>query len=155
MAHWDRLLQDRLHFVLMVRHPADIIASSAETPMAKVISTSLEGRCAHVHQYLRAGLDYVHSHPERSTMVRYEALVSHPEQTLATLMAALDEVPEPTMLESLGGNHGPGIEDPKARTRPSITDASVERWKQAFEPAEIATIRDRLGDLLEQLGYTL
>lgn len=106
---WDRLLDGTLHFVMVLRHPLDIVASIAETPMPLVIPTTLEGCAQHVASYVKAGLDYCDAHPDRSTVVRYEALVTEPQRTMTELLDRLGEQFELGMLlEPSASRHGRG-----------------------------------------------
>lgn len=155
IAHWDRLLGGKLNFVLVVRHPADIIASMEEIKMNRVIPTTLEGRADHVVQYIQSGLDYLSSHPERSALVRYEDLVRDPRGTLVNLLTAVDEEFEEDMLTSLGGDHGEGLEDPKARGRASVSSENVERFTRAFDIEQIAILRRHIGGIMDRLDYKL
>jgi Sulfotransferase family len=154
IAEWDRLLHGRLHFVLVIRHPYDVIASMMETPMPLVISQTLEGRANHVSSYMSSGLDYRERHPERSTILRYEDLVMTPEQTMTDLLDRLGEKFEAALLNELQArHHGTGLEDPKALRWSGISQASIGRWQRDIPTRQIELLRHHFGFLLPRLGY--
>ena len=115
VAHWDRLLDGKMMFVLVVRHPLDVIASMQEIKMDKVISRDIKGRAEHVAEYISTGLAFADRHPDRSVLLRYEDLVESPVQELRQLMDKLGEVYDDSMIADLGSDmHGNGLEDPSA-----------------------------------------
>jgi hypothetical protein len=154
--HWDRLLVHNLDFILVVRHPLDIIASMEETPMKQIIPKDLKGRAAHILSHINYGLEYCEAYPLRASILRYEELVQHPQYTLEGLLARIGEEFNPAMLADLGGDcHGRGIEDPKARARSQISAEGVRRWARDFTPVQVVRLHSELGGLMERLGYDL
>ena len=108
IRHWDRLLRQELNFILVIRHPFDIVASMEETKMKLTLPAVLEERAAHVRNYIEFGLEYCEANPARSSIVRYEALVESPIRTLEELLAQIGEEYDPAMLANLGSDrHGP------------------------------------------------
>src|SRR5205814_9000660 len=67
--HWHRLLAQNFDFVLVLRHPFDIIASMDEMNMDLIIPTSLVARAEHVRNYIEPGIQYCEAHPSRSSIV--------------------------------------------------------------------------------------
>jgi hypothetical protein len=154
--HWHRLLGENLDFILVVRHPFDIVASMIEIRMDRVIPTLVEQQAEHVRTYVEAGLEYCEKHPARSSIVRYEALVSDPRSTLEELLARIGETFDPAMLVSLGASrHGHGLEDPKSRDRCQISGENVRRWVKEFSVDQVERLHWQLGALMARLGYDL
>jgi hypothetical protein len=156
IRHWHRLLAQNFDFILVVRHPFDIIASMEETKMKLTIPTILEERAAHVRTYIESGLEYCEAHPSRSSIVRYEALVSNPRGALEEMLVHIDEAFDPAMLTDLGAERqGHGLEDPKSRGRGQISGENVRRWARDFTPDQIQRLHLKLAALMERLGYDL
>ena len=136
--HWDRLLAQDFDFILVVRHPFDIVASMDEIQMNRAIPTILEERAAHVRTYIEAGLEYCEAYPSRASIVRYEALVSNPRGAVEEMLAHIGEEFDPAMLTDLGAERqGYGLEDPKSRGRGQISAESVRRWTRDFTPDQV------------------
>lgn len=74
--------------------------------------------------------------PERTTELRYEALVADPDGEAARLAAALDTEPAP-LREAFAAVHG----------------RSVGRWRRELTPEQLADVEAEAGDLLASLGY--
>jgi Sulfotransferase family len=156
VSHWDRLLNGRMAFILVVRHPLDVAASMAETPMSKVIPTDIVGRAAHVRDYMTAGLAFADEHPERSILVRYEHLVSEPKDTLIQLMSFLSEQYDEAMIHNLhAGYHGEGLEDPKARHHANISRENVGRWQRDLSNDQARLAKPILAAICQRLGYQI
>ena len=154
--HWDRLLQGEMMFVLVVRHPFDIVASMQEAKMDKVIAPYAQGRAQHVANYITSGLAFVGQHPDRSVMLRYEELVAQPQKQLHLLMERLGECYDDRMLIGLGSkNHGKGLEDPKARLHSDISTVTVGRWRKDICGNELKIMRPILAPIAAELGYDL
>lgn len=155
-GHWDRLLEGRLAFVLVVRHPLDIIASMEEIGMDKVIPRDAAGRAAHVRDYIAMGLSFVDAHPQRSIVIRYEQLVADPRAELIRLMTFLGEDYDETMLEALPSvQRGEGLEDPKADSHRGISGDSVGRWKRELSSRDLEVARPVVEPIASRLGYDL
>jgi hypothetical protein len=154
--HWDRLLAGKMMFVLVVRHPLDVIASMHEIKMDKTISRETQGRAEHVLAYAACGLAFCTRHPDRSIVVRYEDLVAQPAEELKRLMSELGERYDASMIANLAsGLHGQGVEDPKAAGRGEISAANVGRWRRDLSDEDLRTARPILAPLASQLGYAL
>jgi hypothetical protein len=154
IRHWDRLLGGELHFLMVLRHPLDIIASMAETPMPLVIPATPEGRARHVADYVAAGLGYCEAHRDRSSVVRYESLVTDPERALRDLLDRIGERFEPAMLAEPGAaRHGAGLEDPKVKVRNRVSADSIGRWRRDLSPEHQQLLQRELAGLLRRLEY--
>lgn len=74
--------------------------------------------------------------PERTTVLRYEALVADPDGEAARLAAALDTAPGP-LREAFAAAHG----------------RSVGRWRRELTREQLADVEAEAGELLASLGY--
>jgi protein-tyrosine sulfotransferase len=156
IRHWDRLLGRDFDFILVVRHPFDIIASIDEIKMNRSIPTNFEDRVEHVRTYIESGLNYCAENPLRSSIVRYERLVSDPRATLKEMLARIGEEFDAAMLANPGTDrHGRGLEDPKAPGRHQISQENVRRWARDFTPDQVERLHTELGALMGRLGYNL
>jgi hypothetical protein len=156
VTHWDRLLQGRMVFILVVRHPFDVICSMHEARMDKVIATDIQGRAAHVARYLDSGLQFASQHPERSIVLRYEDLIRAPAEQLRRLLRQLGEHYDDAMLTNLGSDfHGIGLQDPKARHRNTVSNEGLDRWHRDLSLPDAAKARPILAALSAKLGYSL
>jgi Sulfotransferase family len=154
--HWERLLDGRMVFVLVVRHPLDVIASMAEIAMNKVIPVDVVGRACHVRDYVNAGLDFVERHQERSLIVHYERLVTEPQTTLNEVMRLAGEEYDEAMISGvLSDHHGQGLEDPKARRHARISMDNVGRWRKDLALDDVRLATPIIVDLCNRLGYEL
>jgi hypothetical protein len=156
VGHWDRLLGGRMAFVLVVRHPLDIMASMAEIGMNKVIPVDAAGRAAHVRDYIDAGLAFIDRHPERGIILRYEHLVADPQRALNELMPFLSESYDEAMIANLNiGSHGEGLEDPKIRSHPGVSSQNVGRWRRDLTQHEVSVAAPLLARICERLTYEI
>jgi hypothetical protein len=155
-VHWHRLLGGKMFFLLLVRHPLDILASMEEAGMSKVIPAEIVGRAAHVRDYMAAGLDFAARHPGASSIIRYEDLVSDPRTTMTSFLDKIGENFEDSMLTQLGSkDHDHGLGDQKAIGRTTISPASIGRWKTDLTPAHIEKVTPVLAPVAASLGYDL
>lgn len=154
VPHWDRLLKGRLFFIMVIRHPFDIVSSMAETPMPLVIPSATADRARHVAHYITGGMEFAQRHPERSWVIKYEDLVREPARILSELLAKLNEDFHETMLtDSFSQGQGQGLGDPKARKWPGVADTNVERWRRDLSSADCEILCNELGHLTDRLGY--
>lgn len=154
--HWDRLLGGRMLFVLVVRHPLDIIASMAEIAMNKVIPDDVVGRAAHVRDYVAAGLNFVERHQDRSIIIHYERLVGDPRTTLIELMGFTREKYDGAMINGVTlDHHGQGLEDPKARLHTRISVDNIGRWRNDLAPDDVRLAAPIIVGLCKRLGFEL
>jgi len=154
VAHWNRLLSGQMAFVLVVRHPLDVIASMAEIGMNKVIPVDIVGRAFHTRDYIATGLAFAETYPEQSTIVRYERLVEEPRAALSELMCFLGENYDEAMIGNLHkDSHGKGLEDPKALQHAGISSESIGRWRRDLSDAQVRLVKPLLDPIFERLGY--
>jgi protein-tyrosine sulfotransferase len=154
IIHWNRLLGGRMVFVLVVRHPFDVIASMAETRMDNVFLPDIDARAQHVADYLAAGHSFAKEHAEHSMIVRYEDLVKQPRGTLESLMNWIGETYDEKMISSLGSEiHGLGLQDPKSRRRGEISGENIGRWRRDLSPDDIKRARPIVASIAKLIGY--
>ena len=151
--HWHRLLKGRFFFVLVVRHPFDIVASMAEAQMDRVIPKSISGRAHHIRRFIDPGLQYCRQHSVRTHIVRYEDLVVSTEACLRELLSTINAPFHPIMLDALKNKHLKGVEDPKVAATKKVNSASVDRWKGEFTNAEVSQIKEILSPILLEFEY--
>jgi hypothetical protein len=155
VGQWDHLLERRMMFVLVVRHPLDTLASMAEIRMDRALPVDPAGRARHIGSYLRAGLDQIARFPERGVLVRYEALVDNPERALTQMLSRLGETFEPSMLEAVKDQRQDRIEDPKFWRFGAISQANVGRWRRDLPPEVLAETVPILQNVMNELAYEI
>jgi len=154
VKHWDRLLCGNMAFILVIRHPYDIIASIAETPMKKALPIDIAERAHHVLNYINSGLSFANEHQERCILVRYEHLVTKPKEVLNQLMLFLGEEYDDSMICSLlSTNHGEGLEDPKIQKHMNISTENIGRWKIDLTSEEVNVINPILSSIMQYFCY--
>lgn len=151
--HWHRLLSGRLHYVLILRNPFDVLASMKEAGMKLTYGETIAEQARHLRIYLESALDYVESGVAPCTVLCYERLVQDPEAIFGNLMTALGEPFDPISIQRVGdATHGAGLEDPKAlrRNRPHVE--SLGRWRDDLGPDEIRQLRSAISPLFGRLA---
>ena len=152
--HWDRLLDGRMAFVLLVRHPVDVVASMGEAKMDKTVPTTPSGRAEHWVRYTRAGLDFARAHPARSRVIAYEDLASDPEGTTERLCRFLDLPFDQAMIRDYARGGGPGrLEDPKVAYTVGVHADSIGRGRRELDMPTMEEVVRVAGPLMEELGY--
>ncbi|TVQ85317.1 MAG: sulfotransferase [Chromatiaceae bacterium] len=152
MGDWERLLGDRLRFIMMVRNPLDTLASIADAGFPLSIPGGLDERIALYERYTDAGLRFANARPDLSYVVAYEELVQAPEESLRRLMEWLGEVFEPAQLDYHRVAHQTGLEDPKVAATAGIHSASVGRGSSVFAPAEARRIMRRTRSICDAIA---
>ena len=148
-------------YIMLYRHPCDIVASMAERSMVVTQPeiachrpnhpSDLVTYCAFVadqHQKMRA---FQHSRPERSLELRYERLVAAPEDEIRAVCAFLGVSYTPAMLDFQKARHDTGFGDEKIYQTTGIeitkANARMRDQERAIE------VRKYLGTTLRELGY--
>jgi hypothetical protein len=160
----EQLCAGHVHFVCIVRHGADTVASLIE------LSTQNQAYMAELHRYVarHAFPDEAFAHLWRDTttrlvkfskdhpdaiVVRYEDLVAAPEEVIGSVFRSVGEELEPTLIaRALAKKDGLGLGDFKTFRKSTIDSASVGRYKRLSPHT-----RGRLGAILNptllELGY--
>lgn len=159
----ERLLAGHCRFVLLRRHPLDVIVSVRE----------LVDRTGHYMPELRehllrhdspyeafaaawidraAALDaFAARNAAACLALRYEDLVADPAATFGRVAAFLGVAPAAS--DGLAAGSRIGLGDWKVFDRPAIDAASVGRWRQALPRQTAARLIPRLAPWMEALGY--
>lgn len=154
LNEWNQLLNGRMDFLFVVRHPLDALASLKEVRFDKTMPSSFDGKIQECARYLSEGLNFLEKHPKKTTILRYESLVTAPEKTLKEAMKSLNLNYEKTMLsEYWKPERGTGIEDPKVTATTIVHKESLMRWKTDLTIQEISIATKTLQPLLTKLGY--
>jgi hypothetical protein len=152
-------LYDAARTIILVRDPRDVALSQLAFNERRgfegfgMEAGAVDRACA-VAQGLHATLheaDSTVGHPP--ILVRYEDLVATPESALEPVLTLLDVDATPQTIASMVASAG---EDEALRDQHmTATDAlaSVGRWRGALTAAELDEIDERVGDLIDVLGY--
>lgn len=139
-------------FILMVRHPLDVLASIEETPMSRILPNDTTGRAQHIRNYMETGLSFCRKNPTKSIVVRYEDLVLDPLSTLRTLLAFLGEDFSAELLRAFHSSDSQiGLGDPKANSHSRITSESVGRWRRSLSHETLDIAMPLLAPIAENL----
>jgi protein-tyrosine sulfotransferase len=158
----------RTKCILLVRHVMDTIASGLEASpwgfnafgYAPFVHASPENTVMALARYwemqVTLALKWQTANPGTCIRLRYEDLVHHPDTTLSALFDFLSVRCDLTTLGRAFGQFNPasGPGDYKLPFTSRITTASVERGKQVPVALIPPSLRERLTQLLEQLGYS-
>jgi len=91
--------------------------------------------------------------PDQYLELRYEDLVADPVSQLQRICAFLGTGFTPVMLQ----HHETGeklIDKPyHERVYRPVDDASLQSWREVLEPAELALVEKKAGNLLDEFGY--
>ncbi|MEZ5047998.1 MAG: sulfotransferase [Chitinophagaceae bacterium] len=155
IGHWDRLLDGRCLFVMVVRHPYDILCSMQEIGMPKVLPLDVSGRSRHIASYLQSGQAFCEMNPDRSFVLRYEDLLENPDDHLSRLFGFLGESKPPDLMaQAFNGAKPDGLGDPKAGSFGSLDPSRVGRWRAELSASDIALVQEPLNWILHRWGYT-
>ncbi len=92
--------------------------------------------------------------PNRAICMRFEDLVREPRKTMEQLATAMEISFQETLLspERLGNSMNANSSFSR---KPGIDPAAADSWREHLDPTWKQMIEDRLGDIMEQVGYTL
>lgn len=154
LNEWTELLNGKMHFLFVVRHPLDALASLKEAKFDKTMPIPFNGKVDECQRYLESGLAFKNQHPEKTILLRYEDLVCAPETSLKALLGALNLPYEATILnEFWKPARGIGIEDPKVSATKTVHSESLGRWRQDLSTDEIAIATEQLMPFINTFGY--
>ncbi|HLW95802.1 MAG TPA: sulfotransferase [Solirubrobacteraceae bacterium] len=154
--------------IIIVRHVMDTIASGIEASpwgfdaygYAPFVYASPENTVMALARYwemqVSLALAWQESNPNTCFRLRYEDLVRHPETTLTEVFRFVDVAPDMSVLARAFGRFNPasGPGDYKLAFTGEITTASIGRGKQVPVAMVPLPLRERLNELLAQLGYS-
>ena len=141
----DKLYDGKARFVLVLRHPGDVIHSIYKRDWRfNDIADGFESALAHVKACIDGMLEFEAAHPDRCTRLVYCNLCADPEAVLTATLARLGLEFGPGMLDFGDKDHNFGLEDPVVRgTRTislnsggwrSLTTAQQNRIVETFGP---------------------
>lgn len=156
LQQWQTVLKGHFHFVFVVRHPLDSLASLCEVGFEKTVPKEFSGKVEIYRKFIEAGLKFIKENPGQCSLVRYEDLVNNPKETLCSLLGDIDEQFENGMLEDFyKTSRRTGIEDPKIRLTTKVHSESVGRWRADLSKAQVEEAVNRLSSEFNSLGYAI
>ncbi|MXP15375.1 hypothetical protein GRI44_11505 [Altererythrobacter confluentis] len=125
----DRLFGHRPKYLLIYRHPCDIVHSLHQRGWKQNdIADPFEAQLVYVQQSI-ARLNAFHAaHGARAARFDYRELCENPQQTLTAAMAHIGLAFDPAMLDFGSKEHNFGLEDPVVRGKSRI-EASHGAWR--------------------------
>jgi len=154
LNEWTKILNNDLYFVLLIRNPFDVVASILEAGFTKTLPSELNEIVDFYINYSEKGLDFVSKNPEKSIIIKYEALVLEPETTIKDLMNKLNEPFEPEVLKTFNSSKRiSGIEDFKVKNTKSIHTNSIGRGKNELKIKDIEFIAGKCKKIIKQFDY--
>lgn len=125
----DRLFDGRPRYVLIFRHPLDIVHSNWKRGWRfNDIEDGFESSLEYVRSSIELLLAFEAAHPDRSARLDYRQLCLQPVSALTDAMAAIGLSYDPSMLDFASRNHNYGLEDPVVRGKTSI-ELSEGAWR--------------------------
>ncbi|MEM6749777.1 MAG: sulfotransferase [Planctomycetota bacterium] len=147
------LFGDETKFVLIYRHPFDIVNSllSKKWRIAEHHDDPFENYLAYAADGLAKMRSFEAEHPDRCYALRYERLMQDPEPVLREAFEFLGEPWDPCVLRFNDKQHDMGVGDSEAQVfrtfRPSVNNWA--HWTEAMRQRGRAV----LGEHLDALGY--
>ena len=148
----DRLFGGKARFVLVLRHPGDIVHSIYKRDWRfNGIKDGFESALAHVKGSIDNLLAFEAKFPDRCTRIVYCDLCSDPEEVLTQALDQLGLQFDPEMLNFSDKNHNFGLEGPVIRGTKSIT-LNAGAWR-SLAPAQQARIVEIFGPQADKALY--
>lgn len=166
----EPLLVDHVRFILINRHPLDVIASNVE--LAQVMGAPLsdlwqmtrnsdcpyEGLARAWSDRSRALIDFSKRNEDDCFSMSYEDLTSDPQATLGRLMEfmGLEQEAATTILESVF-NHQPqiGLGDFRTNEMNEIRPPSPNGWRKRLPRTVVSRMLPHMAAEMESLGYSV
>ena len=148
----DRLYGGKARFVLVLRHPGDIVHSIYKRDWRfNEIEDGFESALAHAKSAIEKLLAFEGKHPDRCTRIVYCDLCTDPETVLTGVLGQLGLEFDPGMLDFADKDHNYGLEDPVIRGTKSITRNSGA-WR-SLSSAQQARIIETFGPQADEALY--
>lgn len=129
----DRLYAGKARFVLVMRHPGDIVYSIYKRDWRfNEIADGFESALTHVKACIDSLLDFEARQPDRCTRIVYSDLCLAPEKVLTAVLERLELPFDPEMLAFADKDHNFGLEDPIVRGTKTIK-ANSGAWQSLTE----------------------
>ena len=148
----DRLYAGKARFVLVLRHPGDIVHSIYKRDWRfNDIQDGFESALAHVKRSIDNLLAFEAKFPDRCTRIVYCDLCTDPEQVLTQVLGRVGLEFDPEMLDFADKDHNFGLEDPVIRGTKSIARNSGA-WR-SMTTAQQARIVETFGPQADEALY--
>lgn len=140
----DRLYAGQARFVLVLRHPGDIVHSIYKRDWRfNDIADGFESALAHVKRSIDNLLAFEVKFPDRCARIVYDELCADPATTLTQTLGKIGVEFDPGMLDFADKDHNFGLEDPVIRGTKSIA-LNAGAWR-SLTPAQQARIVEVFG----------
>lgn len=165
----EPLLVGHARFVVLVRHPLDVIASNHD--LAEVMGAQLpeifeltRGVNGPFDGYARAWLDrmtavsaFVERHPDACHVLRYEDLMAAPEARLDELFRFMGAAPcaGKVLKTAFAQPKRVGLGDFRAVEMTGLRPPASEGWRRRLPRAAAARIVPLLAPMMERYGYAV
>lgn len=148
----DRLFGNKARFVIVLRHPGDIVHSIFQRDWRfNSIEDGFESALAHVKTCIDSLLAFEAKQPDRCTRIVYRSLCADPQNELTLALASLGLQFEPGMLDFADKDHNFGLEDPVVRGTRTIA-ANSGAWHSLNETQRTRVI-EVFGDRVLEPDY--
>lgn len=148
----DRLYGGKARFVLVLRHPGDIVHSIYKRDWRfNDIADGFESALAHVKRSIDNLLEFEAEFPDRCARIVYCDLCADPEAVLSQVLSRLGLEFDPGMLDFADKDHNFGLEDPVIRGTKSIT-LNTGAWR-SLTPVQRARIVETFGPQADKALY--
>lgn len=125
----DRLFARKARFVLVLRHPADIVHSNYKRGWRfNDIDDFFESTLVYVKDSIDRLLAFEKAHQERCTRIVYRQLCDAPEATLRAALPRIGLTFHSDMLNFESKSHNYGLEDPVVRGK-RVVELSAGAWR--------------------------
>ncbi|WP_444917973.1 sulfotransferase family protein [Microbulbifer sp. JMSA003] len=161
----EKILNDKVFYLGIIRHPLDVAASSVEFCNAAGVYPDVMHRYIKnfprpVEAFVNSWVDTTESllslgerQEGNCLIVRYEDLVTDTEEVLRQILEVLGEPYDATIMSGgLSKSDIIGFSDHKSYQRSTIDGASITKWKNLPSPL-VSELADKLNPLLELCGY--
>lgn len=148
----DRLYAGKARFVLVLRHPGDVVHSIYKREWRfNEIKDGFESALAHVKRSIDKLLAFEAKYPDRCTRIVYSELCADPETVLTQALVRLGCEFDPEMLDFADKDHNFGLEDPVIRGTKSIA-LNSGAWR-SLTAAQQARIVEVFGPQADETVY--
>lgn len=148
----DRLFAGKARFVLVLRHPGDVVHSIYQRGWRfNDLADRFESALAHTQASIAAMLAFEARDPERCVRLVYADLCADPHGALDVALSRLGLPFDPEMLDFAAKDHNFGLEDPVVRGTRSIR-LRAGAWRSLTETQQ-ARIVEVFGPHVQHDGY--
>ena len=141
-------------FIHIIRDGRDVVLSYMKMGRYNTMQESADRWFLSVQKAIKFG----RRHPEQYIEIRYEDLVRSPKKSIQFVCDFIGLEFMDNMLRHNEMNINLGdveVRSHHKNVKNEINVASIGKWRKQFKTKEIAWLNDRIGPLLEQLGYEI